>query len=871
MLQPLTPRAIGGSAPGRLLASPAFAAHRRAKRGENAGGALAEAVDLSRILVSRKLDPDRRAALGQYMTPISVARFMASLFTKKRGDLRVLDPGAGIGSLTVALTEQLIRSAARARTVEFVCFEIDSLLSRRLRAALRRAETQFASAGISMISRTINEDFILEHADARGTGLFADHCADDGFTHAILNPPYRKIRIDSPHRSALRRAGLETSNLYTGFMFLAAKLLRNGGEMVAIVPRSFCNGPYFRSFRQQFFSMMRLRRIHVFQKRNRAFRDDDVIQENVIVHAIKGAGSKYVTISTSGGSALAFDAARGACVAEDMTQRTASLNAVVRGDDRVVHIAADGIDQRVFDRMACFSANLEALDVDVSTGPVVDYRLKEDLRVLPTAGAAPLLYPAHFERGRVRWPRDCGKPNAIRVSGASIRRLWKNEGSYVVVKRLTSKEERKRIVASIYESSLPGKLVGFENHLNVLHMRRGGMPEGLAKGLALFLNCSLVDRYFRQYSGHTQVNATDLRRMRYPDYNTLLRLGRRYDTELSQLAIDKLIEKEIQDVAHNEDPLAARRKIDDAVTILRALGMPRSQQNDRSALTLLALVGLGPSGSWSRLKRPLMGITPIMDYARESYGLTYAPNTREAFRRHTMHQLVESGIARFNPDDPARPVNSPRACYQISKEALQTIKEFGTPGWNAAVERWLSLQAPLAEKQAQDRAMRMVPVRVSKNRDLALTPGSHSRLIRDVISSFAPRFTPGALVVYVGDPGGGLIEEKCLAGLGLDLDRHGKLPDVVLYFKKKNWLVLVEAVTSHGPVNVKRYNELTRIFGGAKAGLVYVTAFPDRTVMGRHLSDLSWGTEVWCADAPSHLIHFDGKRFFGPLDPIAEK
>ena len=164
--------------------------------------------------------------------------------------------------------------------------------------------------------------------------------------------------------------------------------------------------------------------------------------------------------------------------------------------------------------------------------------------------------------------------------------------------------------------------------------------------------------------------------------------------------------------------------------------------------------------------------------------------------------------------------------------------------------------------------MQMIPVKVAKRREVALTPGVHSELIRDILESFAPRFAPGAEVIYVGDTGDkvGHFDEERLAGLGVTVDRHGKMPDVVLYFGKKKWLLLVEAVTSHGPMDAKRHNELADLFGRARAGLIYVTAFPDRRVMARYLTDISWETEVWCADAPSHLIHFDGERFLGPYE-----
>lgn len=263
-----------------------------------------------------------------------------------------------------------------------------------------------------------------------------------------------------------------------------------------------------------------------------------------------------------------------------------------------------------------------------------------------------------------------------------------------------------------------------------------------------------------------------------------------------------------------------------------------------------------------------MGITPIMDFTRGHYGREYAPNTRETFRRQTMHQFVEAGIAIYNPDDPARPVNSPKACYQISEEAYTVILAFGTDKWQVTLGAYLEGQETLAAKWAKHREMQMIPVQVADDKQIMLSPGTHSELIKKIVADFAPRFAPGAEVIYVGDTGGKVsyFQKEQLAVLGVTVDRHGKMPDLVLYFEKKDWLLLVESVTSHGPVDAKRHNELATLFKGAKPGLVYVTAFPDRGIMGRYLGEISWKTEVWCVDAPSHLIHFNGERFLGPYE-----
>ena len=838
--------------------------------------ALAETADFYRVDASLKLDADSRALLGQYMTPAPIGRFMASLFTETRGDMRVLDPGAGVGSLTAAVAERLCTSAVKPRSVEFVCYEIDPVLSEYLGNTLKEAQIDCGHAQISASCRLLDDDFILTHRLDRQPDIFHGPGDDGGnFTHVILNPPYKKINAASAHRSALRKAGIQTSNLYTGFMFLAARRMRPGGEMVAIVPRSFCNGPYFKPFREQFFSMMSLRHIHVFEKRDRAFKDDAVLQENIIIHAVKDDCPSDITITTSRGAAFEIDPEHQACTAEDMTHRTVSHDSVIRADDpdQFVHIAANELEQAIVDRMAHFKATLADIGVTVSTGPVVDFRLKNDLQAQPGEGAVPLLYAAHFQGGSLSWPKTMRKPNAIRLSDESRKWLWANTGNFVVTRRFTSKEERRRIVASMYASDLPGDLVGFENHLNVFHTDQAGLPRALAVGLALYLNCSLVDRFFRQFNGHTQVNATDLRSLRYPDRAVLERIGKEHDGAApSQQEIDTIIEGEISHMADDDNPLDAQQKIDEALAILKALGMPRGQQNDRSALTLLAILDLKPPGTWSELERPLMGITPIMDYAREHYGREYKPNTRETFRRQTMHQFVEARIAVYNPDDPARPVNSPNACYQISDEALTVILTFGTGAWQPALDNYLEGQKTLADKWAKHRQMQMVPVQLASGKEISLTPGAHSELIKDIITEFAPRFAPEAEVIYVGDTGdkAGYFEQQRLADLGVTVDRHGKMPDVVLYFGGNDWLLLVESVTSHGPVDAKRHNELAELFHGATPGLVYVTAFPSRAVMGKYLGDISWETEVWCADAPTHLIHFDGERFLGPYERVEQ-
>lgn len=302
--------------------------------------------------------------------------------------------------------------------------------------------------------------------------------------------------------------------------------------------------------------------------------------------------------------------------------------------------------------------------------------------------------------------------------------------------------------------------------------------------------------------------------------------------------------------------------------IIISLGLPRAQQNERSSLCLLALLNLTPGKAWAEAENPLIGITPIMDWVRKHYGKEYAPNTRETVRRQTIHQFCDAGIVLYNPDNPKRSVNSPKTVYQIEPAVLSLLRSFDTPAWHDSLMAYLAERETLISRYAGEREQNRIPVEIAQGKKITLSPGEHSELIRAIIEDFSSRFAPGSVLIYAGDTGDkwGYFDAPLLAELGIEVDLHGKMPDVVLHYTAKNWLLLVESVTSHGPVDGKRHAELAQLFAGSIAGLVYVTAFPNRSIMGRYLAEIAWETEVWVADAPSHLIHFNGERFLGPYN-----
>lgn len=314
--------------------------------------------------------------------------------------------------------------------------------------------------------------------------------------------------------------------------------------------------------------------------------------------------------------------------------------------------------------------------------------------------------------------------------------------------------------------------------------------------------------------------------------------------------------------------MSRKQKTREALKVLKELGLPRAQLNNRSAFCLLAILDMQPSQPWSKARDPLLGITPIMEWVQKHYGVAWAPNTRETVRRQTMHQFRSAGLALYNPDKPDRAVNSPKTAYQIEPAALALLRQYGSDQWPRLLRDYLAARQTLVERYAREREMQMVPLRLPDGKDVKLSPGEHSEVIKAVIDEFAPRFSPGSRLLYAGDTESkwGYFDEQGLRELGIQIDGHGKMPDVILHDTARNWLLLVEAVTSHGPVDGKRHGELSGLFGASSAGLVYVTAFPSRKMMAKYLGEIAWETEVWCVDAPTHLIHFNGDRFLGPYE-----
>jgi hypothetical protein len=317
-------------------------------------------------------------------------------------------------------------------------------------------------------------------------------------------------------------------------------------------------------------------------------------------------------------------------------------------------------------------------------------------------------------------------------------------------------------------------------------------------------------------------------------------------------------------------PAARKRRLDEAVKVLTALGFGPKQRNETAAYTLLALLSLQPGRSWSLAEAPLLGIAPIMDFITNEYGRRYAPNTRETIRDDAVKHFVEEGLLLRNPDDPNRPTNSGNTVYQIEPKALALLRKVGTPEWMSALTDYLSSREALKHEITRKRDLHRVAVTLPDGSEVRLSPGGQNPLIRSIIESFCPAFAPRGLVLYIGDSENkfAVFDVAYLTTLGVTLDSAAKMPDVIVHDTEKNWLFLIEAVTSTGPVDGKRRKELKDLFSGCTAGLVFVTAFETRPSMRAFLSHIAWDSEVWIAEAPDHMIHFNGDRFLGPYPDV---
>ncbi|WP_455118439.1 BsuBI/PstI family type II restriction endonuclease [Rothia mucilaginosa] len=313
---------------------------------------------------------------------------------------------------------------------------------------------------------------------------------------------------------------------------------------------------------------------------------------------------------------------------------------------------------------------------------------------------------------------------------------------------------------------------------------------------------------------------------------------------------------------------------EEARRLLKLFEFDEKRTNDMAARTLLSLLNLREGDTWDQATNNRIGVRGLMEWMRNNLDFPIAENSRETIRREVLHQFVAAAFCEHNDDDPNRATNSSKNVYRVSPNALSVIRMYSgsnddtSSEFRIALEEYLAYAPSLVELQREERKIHKIPVRMPSNEIAYINPGGQNKLIKSMVEEFCPRFAPGGQVLYIGDADSKTsnYNEELLSSLGINLDMHGKMPDLVVYQKDKNWLFLMEAVTTHGPVNPLRKKDLESLFGGSKAGIVYVSCFPNRQVLRSHLMDIAWETEVWLESDPTHMIHFNGSRFMGPYE-----
>ncbi|MDZ4817499.1 MAG: Eco57I restriction-modification methylase domain-containing protein [Planctomycetota bacterium] len=455
---------------------------------------------------------EQRKVTGHFGTPAVIAEFMAGMFSQPlECHLRILDAGAGVGTLSVAVCQRLLEHDSPLK-LHFELWENDQSLVPLLRQSLTHCQQALCTAGHKLTFAIRDEDFILSNGEE---SLF-DNAIEPSFHWAILNPPYFKLRKDSAQARAMAHVVHGQPNIYALFMARAAELLLPGGEMVAITPRSYFNGPYFKRFRKWYFDRMSVRQVHVFESRTEAFKSDAVLQENVILHAEKGATPRDILLTSSTGRDLM-----------EVQQRRAMYDTIIDNSngDHVVRVTSNRMEHEIVAAMDKLPCRFRDLGFEISTGPVVGFRAVEFLRDVQSATTAPLLWMHNVRPFVTPFPRKNGKQTHIEVSNAS-KRLLVPARNYVLLKRFTSKEEKRRLVAGVFTpQDSYSEWVGLENHLNYVYRAGSELSQLEVFGLAAFFNSAFVDQYFRAISGNTQVNATEIRSMPFPDQATIESIG----------------------------------------------------------------------------------------------------------------------------------------------------------------------------------------------------------------------------------------------------------------------------------------------------------------------------------------------------------
>ena len=461
-----------------------------------------------------------RKEVGQFFTPPAISRFMASLFPQFNTHTTLLDPGAGLGSLSTAICEKILCFRS-PRTISLHLFENDARTLPFLQENMEHCRRLLGEKGHTLQFTIHDDDFLLSNVGAMldQKTLFENHRLPE-FDAIITNPPYFKIIKASEYARVMAPIVHGQPNIYSMFLAVSTGLLKPGGSLVAITPRSFCNGLYFREFRRWLLGRVALEQLHLFESRSKTFQEAKVLQESLISHWRRGEQSENVTVTTSH------------CREFTGLQRQPFPTSLViddSGGEMLLRVPQTSEDAQIIECIESWPRRFQEQGLRISTGPIVMFRAKQFLRDKPNSHSTiPLLSAHNVKPFKINWPVSKAKwPLAFADVEESQKHLVPTR-NYVLLKRFTSKEERRRLTAGcLLRNAFSEDRLALENHINYVYHGERDLTVDETFGIAALFNSALLDRYFRTISGNTQVNATEIRQLRFPDISILTGIGRR--------------------------------------------------------------------------------------------------------------------------------------------------------------------------------------------------------------------------------------------------------------------------------------------------------------------------------------------------------
>lgn len=482
---------------------------------------------------------------GQFFTPTAIAHFMAGLLTQTKEKLKILDPGCGTAILSASLIETLAEHNEHIKEIELVVYETDSDILPYTKLVLTYLDKWLKQYKIKFKSTLNINDFVLQNKDCFQTEATLFNTPQNAIYDIVIsNPPYFKIPKDDKRAIAAKSIVWGQPNIYSIFMMVAAKLLKEGGELMFITPRSFASGNYFRAFREAFFQEIDIEHIHLFGSRTDTFDRDSVLQETLILKGKKQQLNGHLP-------SIRVTHSTGISDIKQFTEKIYQTSELIdlHSKEKIIHLPINETDDKVIKLFKSWSGSLHQYDIQISTGPVVSFRATPYLFEQYENGTiflVPLFQLINTAKMQLEWPVvKKNKPQYIQLCEETKSLLITNK-NYVFLRRFSAKDDKSRLVATPYFADITqADYIGVENHLNYIYRPKGHLERNEILGLAALLNSQLFDTYFRTFNGNINVSATELREMPLPPLEDIKQIGNQ------MLLLDKLSPLKVDEVINN--------------------------------------------------------------------------------------------------------------------------------------------------------------------------------------------------------------------------------------------------------------------------------------------------------------------------------